>query len=256
MFQRLIWIWLLVVVPGNMAMSQDNRAWKFTGVVYDAYFRPLPYTHVVARGTGQGDVTDSLGIFTLYVRNMDRLSFYNIACHDTTVIINKDMEAFYINLREKRYAIGEARAFSWGSTYGEFLQEYNRQGVPETMGEALELPQQDEEIKPFDMDEKRLKSVGFLVSSPVSFLYYNLSKREKSARKAFQLEQDKELIELYESILSRGNLGYITGLKEEALEDFVIYLNDHLQCSYKCPELKLLTEIHDIWNRYKEVNGL
>lgn len=256
MNRRIIWIFLIASAQGMVLSGQDNRAWKFTGVVYDEYFRPLPYTHVIARGTGQGDVTDSLGIFTLYVRNMDRLSFYNITTYDTTVVIQKDMEAFHINLRQKRYALSEVRAFSWGSTYGEFLEEYNRQGVPESRGEALELPRQDADIIPFDMDEKRLKSAGFLISSPVSFLYYNLSKREKSARKAFQLEQDKELIDLYESILSRENLGYITGLKEEALEDFIIYLNDHMQCTYKCPELQLLTEIHDIWNRYKEINGL
>ena len=56
---------LLCIAFIQLQAQENTRAYKFTGIVYDEYFNPLPYTHVLAAGTGQGDVTDSLGIFII-----------------------------------------------------------------------------------------------------------------------------------------------------------------------------------------------
>ncbi|MDF1572640.1 MAG: hypothetical protein P1P82_13605 [Bacteroidales bacterium] len=128
-----------------------------------------------------------------------------------------------------------------------------RQGVQETVGEKLGLQQQDPGVIPFDMDEEKLKSTGFLINSPVSFIYYNLSKKEKGARRAFRLQRDQEMIDRFNRVLGPTNLQQVTGLKDQALEDFMIFLNRELSCDYHCSELQLTRELLSIWEKYKEL---
>ena len=248
---------LFFLLLGIQVFSQtDIKAYEFTGIVYDEGFNPIPYTHVIAEGTGQGDVTDSLGIFTLYIRETDRLFFYNLTCEDSSIIVQKDISAFNIRLKRRIYLLKEAKVFDWGSSYGDFLQEAKRQGPAKGQGEKIGLPVQDPEVIPFDMDEKRLKSPGFLISSPISFFYYNFSKREKAARKAFKLKQNEDEIDIFQQTLSQQNISSITSLEGEELEDFILYLNDRITCTFKCSELEILSEIFNIWSTYKDERGL
>lgn len=247
-------IGILLLMLSETHAQQDNLAYLFSGVVYDEFYRPLPYTHVVARGTGSGDVTDSLGIFSIYIRKHDHLSFYNISYQDTSKFVSIDQKGFYIKLKKRYYLLKEARVYNWGSSYGEFIDEVKRQGEVVTEGEKLGLPIQNPDYIPFNMNEQLLKSPMFFFNSPLSFLYYNTSRREKGARKAFQLEKDKELIDKFEEIVGKENISYITGLEDEELEKFMLYLNDHMFCDYHCSEIRLLTEIHYIWKGYQCVN--
>lgn len=250
--RRYILILSFVLTFQSQAYSQqDKLAYYFTGIVYDEYFRPLPYTHVLAKGTGIGDVTDSLGIFTIYIRKHDHLSFYNISYLDTSTFVSVDDHGFYIAMEKRYYTLGEVKVYEWGSSYGDFLTEIKRQGEYVSEGKKLGLPIQDPDYIPFEMNEKALKSPWFLINSPVSFFYYNLSRLEKGARKAYRLERDKELIQKFEDIVGKKNIATITGLKDEELEDFMLYMNSKLQCDYHISELRLLMEIHAIWERYQ-----
>ncbi len=248
-------LYCLLGIPLCSAYGQENQqTWLFTGTVYDAHFRPVPYTNVVAHGTKQGDMTDSMGIFSLRVRATDRISFYNISFHDTTVFVIASRSGIHVQMRRRVYELPGAMIFDWGSSYQDFIAEVERQGVPEDLGNALGLPKQDPDLVPFDMDEKKLKSTGFLLTSPVSFLYYNLSKREKRARRAFRLKRDQKLIDRYNRVLGPTNLERVTGLKDKTLEQFMIYLNQQMNCDYHCSELELTRELLDIWERYKALH--
>ncbi len=245
-------LYFFLWIPLCLAYGQESQqTWLFTGTVYDAHFRPVPYTNVVAHGSGQGDMTDSMGIFSIRVRATDRLSFFNISFHDTTIFVIASLPGIHVRLRRKVYALPGTMIFEWGSSYQDFIAEVERRGVPEDLGNALGLPKQDADLIPFDMDEQKLKSGGFLLTSPVSFLYYNLSGREKKARRAFRLKQDRKLIERYNRVLGPTNLAGVTGLKKESLEQFMIYLNQQMTCDYHCSELELTRELLEIWKRYK-----
>jgi hypothetical protein len=244
---------LLIIIPGFILHAQqDIKAYLFTGIVFDSDYNPLPNTHVIAKGTGQGDVTDEHGVFIIYIRERDQLSFFNLTCNDTSAIVNKDLSPFNIQLKRRVYLLKEAKIFEWGSTYDEFPDEVKRNGVPVSKGKELGLPTQDPFAIPFYLDDEKIKSTRFLISSPVSFLYYNLSKREKAIRKTYRLEKDKEQIDLFEQTVSPQNINAITGLQDRELEEFIIYLNLQLSCTYQCAELELLTEIYSIWNQYRE----
>lgn len=241
----------IATLPIDLFGQSNPNTYVFTGVVYDEFSYPIPHTHVIAGGSREGDVTDSLGIFTLHIRKHDVLSFYNISCRDTSIAVSSDQSAFHIHLKRKMYPLREAKIFTWGSTYDEFLKEVESQGESDNLAEDLGLPEQDPDVIPFDQDETRIKSAGFLVASPVSFLYYNLSKREKNNRKAYKLKRDSELIDLFEQTLSAESISGITGLEGNELSEFQLFLNANLSCDYNCSQIELLSEIHQIWEKFR-----
>ncbi len=247
---------ILLAIYTHVHAQQDKMAYLFTGIVYDDFYRPLPYTHVLAQGTGVGDVTDSLGVFSIYIRKHDQLSFYNISYQDTSRFVTVNDQGFYIILKKRYFVLKEARVYDWGSSYGEFIDEVKKQGEFVSEGAKMGLPVQDPDYIPFNMNERLLQSAMFFFNSPLSYLYYNMNKKEKGARKAYQLEKDKELIEKFEEVLGKENISYITGLEDDKLEKFMLYLNDHMMCDYHCNEIKLLTEIHYIWKQYQGINAL
>lgn len=231
--------------------NSDKKAYLYTGIVYDMQRNPVPYTHVIARGTGQGDVTDSLGIFTIYIREKDQLSFYNLAFQDTTVWVENGTKDFSIRLKNRIYALRGARAFPWGSSYGEFMEEVDRLGAPRSIGADMGLPLQDPDVVPFDEDIQKLKSPLFMISSPVSYLYYNFSRREKNRRKSLEMDKVQPEIERFNAIVSRKNIAGITSLEGEALDAFLLYMNQRLDCDHRCSEVEVLTEVMAIWKNYQ-----
>ncbi len=247
----LLAIVLIVFTHTNLLSQIDDRTYQISGSVYDEHFNPLPYTHVIASGTASGDMTDSLGVFSIRIRENDKLTFLNITCQDTTIEVNQGMAVVLVKLRPKIYALPEAKIFNWGATYGDLQRDFRESGIPENLGAEIGLPRQDPGIIPFDMDEKRLKSAGFLISSPISFFYYNLSKHEKSLRKAYKLNKNQDAILQFNQTLSPGNVLRITGIERELLDDFMIFLNSHLHCDYRCSELELTAELQRIWILYQ-----
>lgn len=231
----------------------DTRAWLFSGIVYDNNFNPLPYTHVIAKGTGKGDITDINGVFSLYVREFDMLSIYNLAYKDTTILIYKNNPDFFIKLKKKAYPIHEAKIFQWGSSYGEFIDEVKRQGIETSFGYKLGLPVQNPDYVPVELDDNKVKKLGFLVKSPVSFFYYNFNKHAKSARKVYNLEKESDRIKHFEELVGAENLSGITGLSGLELEKFMVYLNEKMSSSYKSAEIDIIMEIHALWENYSEV---
>ncbi|MCK4748261.1 MAG: hypothetical protein KAT15_14525 [Bacteroidales bacterium] len=105
------------------------------------------------------------------------------------------------------------------------------------------------------MNEALLRSTGFLLTSPVSYLYHNFSKKAKSNRKVYWLEKSHEKHEIFDSIVSQENISEITGLHGKTLQEFMAYLFRRLVCDYKCNELMIYSEIYELWEVYQELHG-
>ena len=239
----------------TVSFPDKDSLWMLTGIVYDTLFRPVPATHVINICSGAGDVTDHLGIFRLPVTLKDTLFFRNIAYRDTLVPAASFYGRKYIRIREKYYSLQEAKIFQWGSTYEDFREAVV--GMPEvqSLGERLDLPRQDPGYIPYHLNEEKVKSVGFLITSPVSFLYHNLSRRERSARKLFRMNRNRKEKKAFEEILSRSNISHITGLTGHELERFLRFLNERIICDFRCSELEIYTEIHSLWDLYLEISS-
>ena len=205
---------------------------SLTGFVIDEYFYPVPATHVINLRSYQGDVTDSLGIFRLPVHSSDTLLISNIAFQDTLLPVSKLSDHRHIIVKRKYYTLQEARIFKWGSTYGDFREAIIDMSGRQTMGESMGLPRQDPDYIPYDMNEDVIKSVGFLITSPISYFYHNFSQHARSARKVYWLNKNQEKRKVFEEILRSENISSITGLTGIDLQEFLAFLNERLICNF------------------------
>lgn len=234
------------------AQSSDTL-FRLSATVYDQEFIPVPATHVINMTTHAGDVTDSLGIFRLPVHLYDSLLILNIVFWDTVIRV-KDIEANrYIVLRKRSYLLEEARVFTWGATYADFREAFIEMPVQQTLSSSLGLPSQDPEKVPLEMNEQAVKSAGLLLTSPISFFYYNFSRQAKSARKVYWLKKNQEKSDWFDTIVSAENLSGITGLLGEDLDQFQIFLTRQMACDFNCSEFEIYDEIYSLWQTYQEL---
>lgn len=235
--------------------GQDtDSVFILTATVYNESYQPLPGTHVINMNSHEGDVADSLGIFRLTVHPHDTLLFRNVAYLDSMVRAALLRHTRFITLRPAFYPLEEARIFEWGSTYGDFREAIISMPDQQTLGESLGLPQQDPDYIPYDMDESLLKSTGFLLSSPLSYLYHNLNRKAKSKRKVYWLEKNSKKHEIFDDIVSPEGISEITGLADEPLRKFMTYLFQRMVCDFKCSEYQIISEIHGHWEVYQKLN--
>jgi hypothetical protein len=246
----LISLGFFVLVKQISAQAADS-VYVLTGIVYDESFRPLPASHVINMDSHEGDVTDSLGIFSLRVYATDTLLIRNIAYRDTLVSARYLTENPHVRLKRRVYQLQEARIFEWGSTYGDFRKAVIQMPKQQTLGESMGLPRQDPDYVPLEMDPEAIKSPALLIKSPLTYFYYNFSKEAKSARKVFWLKKNRQKIEQFERIIGGENLASITALEGEELMDFQAFLYEKMECDFNCTEFQIYAEIHAIWELYK-----
>lgn len=245
---------LLLQVP--VSGQEADSSFLLTGIVFNETFKPLAASHVINLNTHQGVTTDSLGIFSLGAEPSDTLLIMNISYRDTLVTAGRIKAFPQVILKSRYYELEEARIFEWGSTYGDFRQAMVEMPNQESLGESMDLPRQDPDYVPLEMDAQQIKSVGLLLTQPISYFYLNFNKHAKSARKVYWLEKDREKIDLFTEITSTENLSEITGLKSDDLLKFKSFLNEQMVCDYHCSELKLYMEIHALWDLYREIEGM
>lgn len=246
-------LFMLFLIQLRMLAQQPNTIFDLTAFVYDDSFIPVPATHVINMNTHQGDVTDSLGIFRLPVHLTDTLLIRNIAFRDTLVPVTKVEPNRYVRLKRRRYLLQEARIFEWGATYDDFREAFIEMPMQQTLGASMGLPQQDQDKVPLEMEEQAVKSVGLLLTSPVSFFYYNFNKHAKSARKVYWLKKNQAKYDQFDSIVSTENLSDITGLTGVKLQEFMLFLSQRMVCDFNCSELAIYKEIHGLWKVYQEL---
>jgi len=181
--QSLIIIVGLLFLTAILYSQNPDSTFQMGASIYDVDFNPVAATHVINMNNHVGDVSDSLGVFSLPVGEGDTLFFRNIAYREILVPVKQILENGYVVLEKIFYPLQEARVFPWGSSYEDFSRAIVNTPAPETLGESLGLPRKDPGYVPFDMDESLLKSTGFMLSSPISYLYYNHNKKEKKQAK-------------------------------------------------------------------------
>jgi len=244
---------IFIAFHAGINAQEPDSITTLTGIVYDDRFQPVPASHVINLNSHQGDVTDSLGIFSLPVQGSDTLLFRNIAFQDSLVPVKQMMKVKQVRLRRKFYPLQEARIFEWGSSYNDFKHAIVHMPNQQSLGESLGLPRQDPDYIPYEMNEAVIKSPLFLITSPVSFFYQNFSSEAQSARKVYWLNKNREKHQKFNEILSPENIASITGHRGEVLQDFIVFLNEKISCGINCSELEIYAEIHELWSIYTKL---
>ncbi len=93
-----------------------------------------------------------------------------------------------------------------------------------------------------------------MLTSPISYIYYNLNKREKNRRKLYWSGKNREKNEGFEAIVSSESISQITGLNGDNLLKFMAYMFERLVCDSKCSELKIYSEIYAHWEVFQQLH--
>ena len=238
-----------------VSAQQADSLFMLSGVVYDEDYNPVGACHVINRNTRAGTITDTLGIFRIPAHLSDTLLIRNIAFLDTLVTASILKSTGHIRIRKRYYALEEAMVFPWGSTYDDFTEAITNMPDVRSPGESLGLPRQDPGYVPREMDESYVKSPGFLITSPVSYFYQNFSRHAKSERRVFWLRKNNDRQAHFDAIFSGENISSISGYSGSRLEAFLVFLNDRMNCDYRCSELEIYTEIHRLLDEFTAMQG-
>ncbi|MCT4588387.1 MAG: hypothetical protein N4A71_11230 [Carboxylicivirga sp.] len=91
-------------------------------------------------------------------------------------------------------------------------------------------------------------SVTAAVFQPANFIYYYASKSEKQKRRMMKLrKQDKQ-----RNMLTVHMMAEVSGLKDEALQEFVIYCNANIKFSKKDTPLSVKYKVIDLFKAFKD----
>ena len=153
------------------------------------------------------------------------------------------------------YPLKEARIFEWGASYEDFQEAFIGMPVQQDLGASLGLPRQDPENVPVEMDEKAVRSAGLLLTSPISYFYYNFNKHAKSARKLYWLNKNQEKQDLFDAITGPESLMEITGLRGTELEAFQLFLSQRMLCDLNCSEFDIYSEIYSLWEVFLDLKA-
>jgi hypothetical protein len=247
-------LFLRVFVLANTichAQAPDSLK-RISGYICNETSDPLFCSHVINVSNGRGSTSDTNGKFTINAGITDSILFRNLAYHDLIISAGDFREGDTIHMLIKLYAIKEVKIFEWGSTYADFKAKVKSMPVTENMGEKLGLPQQTGNPIPNYRNPDVLSNPLFAYTNPVDFLYFNLNKKERSIRKVMEFKQNEDLIRKFESVYNRVGIGALTGLANEELDKFMIYLNLHFKCDFNCTEIQIVSEIYMHWKNYRE----
>lgn len=245
----------LCVISQLLFCQFTDTFFDIKGILYNSHFEAVKAAHIININSGHLAISDSLGVFLIKSRLHDSLLIKNITYRDTVIVVNNPIMVYTLMLSEKLHPIEEAKIFPWGSTFDDLKKAFLAMPEEENLQKKLGLPQADPDAIPFYLDEKKISSPAFAIHSPVSFLYYNLSRKEKSRRKLYKIERDRWRTEKFNAVFSRENVSGLTGLKGEALEEFWFYLNRKMKCGINCKELEILQEINEHFEKWSCQGG-
>jgi len=209
-------------------------------------------THVINFSRNSAAITDSAGYFSLRAIPGDSVVLFHIAFHDTSLVWPFSGNLVYLVMKEKKYRIPELKIFPWGNSYSDFKTAFLALPLEKTLAEQLRLPVQTDDAIPFWLDRERVSNPVLLLTSPISYLYYNLNKKEKSALKVYELQKLKPQLAAYEEIYNRNNLMQITGLSDTAIDSFMVFLNIRKKNGPGSKEIEIVEEVKRCFELYQQ----
>jgi len=203
---------------------------------------PVPYAHIVNMRDHSGTTAGEDGFFSIEMLNIDSLAVSAIGYQRKYIHISSD---YYKNnyrvvfrLEPVRYAIGEV-------TVKEEAPKINLYGISTGKQDSI-----SPELRGDDFNEKP-KWYNAVVS-PLSFIHYHLSKKEKekrAVRDEIISQKSWKRISVY---YNRDTLMKMTGLKEQEVDSFMIYFNARSPLNNQSTEFDVLDAILVEFRNYKE----
>ncbi len=189
-----------------------------------------------------GTMTDAFGKFSIQADPMDTLTFKSLNYKDKRVpvsaIFTGENGVPKITMSPTRILLDQVEVNS-------SAPKINLYGIPG--GKSSTVPQ---ELRS-DYFGSRPKNITAVVK-PISFLSYYLSKDEKEKRtalNAIHTEKDWQILSL---VYNRDVIQKISGLKDDALDDFMLYCNAFNKLPTNATTIEVEQRIRELLVEYNE----
>lgn len=177
----------------------------------------VPYVHIIDPTKNQGTISDIHGKFVLMTDPTDTLIFSAVGFEKLTIVLtNEDLELekpIQISLTPSTYELAPVQIHAFKDEAA-FKQEILN----------LKLPEEKKIIIPGTYDGPRDPNARFaLARGPLSTVQNMFSKEAKELKKYQEVIRDYPREKTIAAKYNRDIVGEITGLKDEELNDFMLF---------------------------------
>lgn len=211
----------------------------------------VAYVQVFNESTRNLVISDTAGYFEMAVKGADTLILTCLGYQGKVYVTDTaQLNNFQtIKLIPQIYTIEEvdiSKYRNYKQFQRDFLQvETNKE--PHVDG----LPKPKYREVPLLLDTNYLRSSEFLFFHPISYFYYNLSKEERSKRKAYYAAKRQREQVVIDKKFNRDIVEKITGLKDEELTKFIGFCNFSHEFLFHATELEIVQKIDEKYQEYK-----
>jgi len=221
----LIFIGLQLLILLDVSAQVPDSVEFLTGKVYDRYNeRNVSYAHVVNQTNARGTISDSAGVFVLRASIGDTL-FISAMGYQFDILhvrrISTDT-SFMIEVVPRAYMLPEVVIHEL-NTYEKFKERFVEIQLDD--GELIipGIPHLKPRAIPKLQDTNYIRNPLFALNSPISFLYYNLSRKEKNKRKYNQLVELDRIREIAMRRIDTSMIIQVTGIDSLEVAEFIRY---------------------------------
>lgn len=219
---------ILVQLEGRIVNQKDGTS--------------VPFAHIVNMRDHSGTTAAEDGSFSIEMLNIDSLLVSAIGFKKKYIKISSDYykknNIVVFRMEPVRYSIGEV-------TIKDDAPKLNLYGISTGKPDSI-----SPELRGDDYNEK--PKWYNAVSSPLSFMHYHLSKKEKEKRKVRNNILSQESWKRISVYYNRDTIMKMTGINEQSVDSFMIYFNAKAPLNNNSTEFDVLDAILVEYRNYKE----
>lgn len=245
---------IFIVLISLFGYSQESNYFYFNGNILDCKdSKSLASINIVNETAGYAVATNSQGNFQIKVKADDILRFTSVGYKTKFLIISENQmnEKQFLCLSVDTVKLNEVTVLPF-SNYNEFKTQFL---ALKTKEDNYVIPgitlKNRTTIHNFE-NEKYVKSLAFAVSSPISYLYYNFSQREKSIRRYHELENDKWNVYAIDQKYNKFIVERVTGLKGDESIKFMSWCNFSKDYLLAATDYEIVLKITEKYKLYCE----
>ncbi len=224
-------------------------------IVASKSFSPIPLSHIIIKGKRSGQICDNLGVFHIQIKQSDTLVISALG-HKTLewtipyIFDTKFSSFFQISLEEMAYLLNEVDVFALG-TWDDFKKNFRELELKDDFAINKQITA---ELAPFNTRPPNIippqyrttiedPGVWDAIGNPASFLFTKFNSKEKSKRKVSNMMRNEWRTKKYAKYYTSDIVSAHTGLKDEALEDFMAYCGPKLEITEITSQYDILEQI-------------
>jgi len=237
-------IFALLYLGSNSLKAQEIDLYivNIKGVITSADDgAPISYAHIINPKEHGGTTSNADGYFSINILTEDTLIIRSIGFADYKFILKEypPKELYRIVLNPIRYLLNQIDVT-------ENLNMRKRLGLPDA--DTLAIPI---ELRGNAFNEK--PTVWQAIFSPLSFLNYHLSDKEKSKRETIKaIKNNNEWLQ-FSVYFNLENIKRLTGLDDNSADEFMIYCNLNNRLPYFASQMEIEFQIMDLYFKYKKM---